>query len=154
VRELLRQIRQSPNLALTVEKAVLKYGRPFTGIERSKGYRQRKMKDCFSNSADVAFDGRGFYVEGFALAPTNSAWPVHHGWNTKDGVHAIDVTYKDAPKHQYFGIPFSVKALGRAMGRYWPLIDYAASMDEIDEMLKYAARHPPKYFTGKCAPTQ
>jgi hypothetical protein len=143
VRELLFRVRESPGLSLLAQKTVLKYGRPFIGIERPKGYRQRKMKDCFSNSADIALDKRGFYVEGFALGQTGGAWSVQHGWNTTDGI-----PYKDAPKHWYFGIPFSEKALVRAMRPYWPILDYAASADEIEELMEYAARHPPKFFAA------
>jgi hypothetical protein len=128
-----------------VEQAVLKYGRPFTGIERPKGYRQRAMKKCFTNSADVADGERGVYVEGFALTPI-AGKAVHHGWVTLDGVHAIDVTFKDAPKCWFFGIPFSEEVVGRWVTRwagYLPLIDPYASDEEIEELLQDALSNPP-----------
>lgn len=37
--------------------------------------------------------------------------PVHHGWLTIDGIHAIDVTLRDTRHCQYFGVAFSIEQL-------------------------------------------
>jgi hypothetical protein len=101
---------------LDAELAVISRGKPFIGIERPKGYRhQRAIKQCFWNAADAAMEGRGTYVEGFVITPADSSWPIHHAWLTLDGQHAIDQTYPNAPKCYYFGIPFSAKAVGKAI---------------------------------------
>jgi hypothetical protein len=126
-------------------EAVLKYGRPFTGIQRPKGYRQRAMKHCFTNSFDVTDGKRVFYVEGFALTP-NAGSAFHHGWVMLDGVHAVDVTLKEATKCWYFGIPFSSKIVMRWVTRWGntlPLIDPYASDADIEELLQDALSHPP-----------
>jgi hypothetical protein len=146
VRDLLDHVRAFRGRCHTkVQEAVLKHGRAFTGIERPKGYRQHAVKKCFTNSASVADGERGFYVEGFALTPIGGT-AVHHGWVTLDGVHAVDVTFKDATKCWYFGIPFSTKVVGRwseRWGGYLPLIDPYASDEEIEELLQDALSNPP-----------
>ncbi len=52
---------------VTIEPYVIEHGRPFTGVRRPKGYRQRAAKQCFRNAAMLAVDGRGTYVEGYAV---------------------------------------------------------------------------------------
>jgi hypothetical protein len=94
--------------SLDAEKAVIKHGQPFIGIERPKGFRQRAKQACFRNAMNLALDGRGTYVEGFAIVRD---YPVHHAWTTLDGVHAIDTTWPNAPVCQYFGIPFTTKTV-------------------------------------------
>jgi hypothetical protein len=91
------------------ERLVLEYGRPFAGIPRPKGYRQRRQKECFANSQRVAFQDRGTYCEGFVLSPRGSCF--HHGWITLDGTNAIDITLRDNIGCKYFGIPFAEPAL-------------------------------------------
>jgi hypothetical protein len=87
------------------EKAVLSYGRPFIGVDRPKGYRQRRKQACFGNAATLAFTGRGTYVEGF-VTRKDGGLIIPHAWVTLDGEQAIDTTLPDAPEHFYFGIPF------------------------------------------------
>jgi hypothetical protein len=103
-------------IRLTVEEAVLKYGRGYIGIERPKGFRgQRARGQCFANAADTALRGRGQYVEGYALnRPDHLRMIFHHAWITVDGVHAIDQTLADAPAHDYFGVPFANDVLTKA----------------------------------------
>src|SRR4029077_3967187 len=97
-------------------RAVLRFGRAFVGIARPKGLRrQRARKQCFMNATTIALSGRGTYVEGFATS--GSARAVLHAWITLDGEHAIDLTWPDADKCQYFGIPFSNEVLIKAMNR-------------------------------------
>jgi hypothetical protein len=88
------------------DKLILQYGRPFTGIKRPKGYRDRAQKKCFLNAVNLTTAKRGTYCEGFA-ASVGSSFIFHHAWITLDGEHAIDVTLSDAEDHFYFGIAFS-----------------------------------------------
>jgi hypothetical protein len=106
-------------------RAVLRFGRPFVGIARPKGFRrQRKLKACYMNAVTMAFRGCGTYVEGFARSGS-SGIVTDHAWITLDGEHAIDQTWPDADKCQYFGIPFSEKVLTKVMRRhgYYGLLD-------------------------------
>ncbi len=127
---------------VAVEKAVLECGQFFLGIQRPKQFRKRKEQNCFGNAADLALNGRGIYVEGFATV----SFPIgnqqrnglpsiaHHAWITLDGCHAIDVTWRADPADcRYFGIPFSQRVLERwiarrweSNGNYWgPLLDWS-----------------------------
>lgn len=90
------------------ERFVLDRGRPYTGIVRPKGYRQRARKQCFTNASRLALEDRGTYVEGFVTA---SGGPIHHAWITIDGQTAVDTTLPDAPARHYFGIAFNQAAL-------------------------------------------
>jgi hypothetical protein len=99
-------------------QAVIDHGRPYVGIGRPKGYRKRKDKQCFFNAADLAMQGRGTYVEGYASL--GSGFTTYHAWITLDSVHAIDPTWKIPGKH-YVGIAFPVEIVARfgLDGRYW-----------------------------------
>ena len=89
-------------------RAVIDYGRPYVGINRPKGYRKRKAKQCFWNAARLAINDCGTYVEGYASLPIGGP-ALHHAWVTLDGVHAVDVTW-DAPADcHYVGIAFPKK---------------------------------------------
>jgi hypothetical protein len=92
------------------ERLVLEYGRPFNGIPRRKGYRQRAQKRCFANAQILADEGRGNYCEGFAIAPETGR-AFHHGWITLDGANAIDITLLNSHEVKYFGIPFEHELL-------------------------------------------
>jgi hypothetical protein len=87
------------------DKLIFQYGRPFTGIKRPKGYRDRAQKKCFGNAVNLATAKRGIYCEGFAVNVRSSSI-FHHAWVTCDGEHAIDVTLPDAQNYLYFGIAF------------------------------------------------
>lgn len=113
-----RTIERSPG-DVGREKAVVKHGRPFVGIDRPKGYRQqRKRQNCFFNAALSAMDERGTYVEGFVLPPGQRGCPVHHAWITLGGVHAIDQTLANGAMCQYFGIPFTTKTVAGWVERH------------------------------------
>ena len=97
------------------ELAVLEFGRIFTPINRPKGFRLRKAKQCFANAGDYATrdDPKlGNYVEGFTASKSQT--PFHHAWLTLDGETAIDVTLPDASDYTYFGIEFPTVLL-----RHW-----------------------------------
>ena len=70
----------------------------------------RRDKFCFYNAQlDVALDRFRLYpgaryVEGFAWQ-NELLCPMHHGWVTFDGVHAVDVTWREPGDH-YIGIVF------------------------------------------------
>jgi hypothetical protein len=134
---------------IKVQDAVLKHGYPFIGIKRPKEYRPRAIKKCFVNAGDIACRERGIYVEGFAITPIGGT-SFHHAWITLDGIHAIDVTLKNAPECSYFGIPFSLEVLQRWTARrgYWTLISASDSDAGIDELLKDAVCHPPIFPEG------
>jgi hypothetical protein len=72
----------------------------------------------------LAIEGRGTYVEGFAMsAPGQSA--IHHAWITTDNVHAMDLTWTNPELFtdpHYFGIPFPLEVLTSILAnstRYW-----------------------------------
>jgi hypothetical protein len=113
----------SGNSAVPLWRAVVEHGSPYIGIDRPKGYRPRAVKQCFVNAGRLAFEDRGFYVEGFAMSSLGS--PVHHAWVTLDGVHAIDVTWANAPAHSYYGIQFPRIVLTKWTNRRgnWGLLD-------------------------------
>jgi hypothetical protein len=48
-------------------REVVAHGRPYIGVDRPKGYRKRKPKQCFWNAAHLALTDRGTYVEGYAI---------------------------------------------------------------------------------------
>jgi hypothetical protein len=137
----------APLFLLPVERAVLKHGRAFTGIERPKGFRrQRTMKACFHNAGTLALDGRGTYVEGIALLGPDHILPSPHAWITLDGIHAIDPTWKDASMHLYRGIAFPPEIVARAMlmrqsfgilelltEQHATIPDFAALMQKLNE---------------------
>jgi hypothetical protein len=141
--ELTKQLEQSCSGNPWIEeKAVLKAGRTFIGIERPKGFRQMKQARCFDNAGRLALHGRGTYVEGFVLA----SWPIHHAWLTLDGIHAIDVTMKDATAYHYFGIAFSHEVLYEWIirrGCRTSLINW--DDEQTSALLEYARLHPPSF---------
>jgi hypothetical protein len=112
------------------ERLVPEYGRPFTGIPRPKGYRQWAQAQCFRNALSLAERGQGHYCEGFVITPDGGS-AFLHGWITRDGTHAIDVTLGDGPKHKYFGISFGEPTLRRLVlkrmvetGYFLPLLSF------------------------------
>jgi hypothetical protein len=136
-----------------IDKAIVKYGRPFIGIKRPKGYRQRKRKECFRNAFLLALDGRGIYVEGFANV-TGTNFVFCHGWNTLDGAHAIDATLPNAPEHHYLGVPFSPEVLARwiiKLGYQPPFFSWKCPIELMREILEDARLHPPVFPSSKDA---
>ena len=57
----------------------------------------------------LVLDERATYVEGFIMTDLGL---THHAWVTLDGAHAIDVTLPDVVGCEYFGIPFTNRAVG------------------------------------------
>jgi hypothetical protein len=131
----------------SVEQLVLKYGRPFIGGGRPKGYRQRAAKNCYLNSFYLADADRGFYVEGYALRPGHL---FQHAWITIDGTHAVDVTLQNISDCLFFGILFPLKTISeeiRSRGdRPFPLLDHAQSMEAMEDLIRRAIRSPPDFF--------
>ena len=124
-----------------VERAVVALGRPYIGLERPKGFRKGRNKECFINADRLANEGKGTYVEGFAISPD---WDklIHHAWVTTDGSNAIEVTWKhQANACHYFGIPFPLPILARWEIRlnYFGVLDCEPSVqDELLAELKAA----------------
>jgi hypothetical protein len=135
---------------VAVEEAVLGHGRPYIGIRRPKNYRPRAVKRCFANAANLAFGGRGIYVEGFAVGSEDPDLVLHHAWITLDGVHAIDVTWRrQASDCHYYGIAFPNDVVRRLLLRrnYWaPVLDYWEA--PFDELLKHT-QHDLAAFTNE-----
>lgn len=104
-----------------IESYVLQFGRPFFGNPQSPKYRKGRAKRCFVTCGNHATEGRGTYVEGFAITP-DSPMLIHHAWLTSDGTDAVEVTWKSpAEKNHYFGLPVSSQLLSACMcesGRY------------------------------------
>jgi hypothetical protein len=88
-------------------------GKLFTGIRRPRGYRQRRAGECFGNAQILALEDRGTYVEGVCVTPLRI--PIHHGWITLDGVHAIDPTLPHGERCFYFGITFDRVEIANSM---------------------------------------
>jgi hypothetical protein len=131
--------------SVKVENVVLKHGRPFIWTERPSGYRRRAIKRCFVNAGKLAFEKRGVYVEGFAMAG-KAGLAFHHAWITLDGLHAIEVTLS-ASNVSYFGIPFSLEVLQRWTVKqgYWGLLHNHYPIEKMEELLTDAGRHRPKF---------
>lgn len=101
-------------------RGVAEHGHKFIGIERPKGHgHQMALKMCFRNAARLAMDGRGTYVEGYALVP--GGLPFDHAWITLDGLHAVDQTLTNASAYDYFGIEIATPDLRKILHRqqYW-----------------------------------
>src|SRR5262245_35725576 len=103
------------------EAAVVKHGRSYIGVKRLKNFRQRARKQCFVNAGRLALDGRGTYVEGFAMSPTSQSH-IHHAWITLDGENALDVTWPDASKCSYLEF--------HSPKNYWPAFVYLANIGD------------------------
>jgi hypothetical protein len=86
------------------QELVEKFGRPYVGAVRPRGYRQMARKCCVYNAARLAFQRRGTYVEGFASK--TGSFLFLHAWITVDDEHAVDTTLPDGPQYQYLGIAF------------------------------------------------
>jgi hypothetical protein len=128
-----------------IERAVLLQGRPYSGVPRPKGYRGGSLKECFANADELAFKGKGVYVEGLVLRP-ESPRLIHHGWITTDGTDAIEVTWREqADVCHYFGIPFSFSVRRRWLKRlgYWGFLNIDPEL--LDELLKDILDEPPSY---------
>jgi hypothetical protein len=131
---------------LKVEEVVLKYGRPFTAVDRPKGFRLGAKKECFLNSYYAADKGQGFYVEGYGLYED---WLFQHAWITLDGLHAVDVTLRGSVSgYHFFGIPIPLVILrAEAVAREGrlPLLDHALPTAKMEDLLQRAMAVPPDY---------
>jgi hypothetical protein len=122
-------------------------GRVFIGAKLPKGYRRRRAKECFANAQALAVQKRGTYVEGVCVTPKTPI-PIHHGWITLDGVHAIDPTFADSEHCLYFGITFDTVELAKAIakeGAYHCQLDLGALTDlppQLREMVAAAEGRP------------
>jgi hypothetical protein len=113
--QLLKQIeafRLAGFTGITIDPYVIEHGRPFTGIKRPKGYRQRAEKWCFHNAAMLALEGRGTYVEGYAI-PLGDKFLCHHAWITTGDGCAVDVTWHNPEQAAYFGVPIPSTVLAK-----------------------------------------
>jgi hypothetical protein len=104
------------NLDTNVLQRVIERGRTFTRIEKPKGFRWLKEKQCFNNSLTTVLN-KGLdmphlrYVEGYLLSEFG---PIHHGWVTLDGVHAIDLTLREE-SFGYYGVIVPTKQACKLM---------------------------------------
>lgn len=91
---------------------LLAKGQRYNPIKPPDGYQLKIPKGedarCFNRCIKLVAAGRGLYVEGFFLSPPGSDMPIHHGWITFDGIHAIDPTieWRKAEQCFYFGVQY------------------------------------------------
>lgn len=91
-----------PNL---MQQFVLRNGHGYT--EQSPV--ERMMPNvCFSNAAELAFDQRGIYTEGYAWHPKLPIL-IHHAWVVAGG-KVLDPTWA-YPDAEYFGVQFPLTTL-------------------------------------------
>ena len=102
-----------------IARHVAQHGREFVPIKRPKGVRKRRDRNCFFNAQDCVLSGQvektyagAQYVEGFACSANFPSVPMEHGWITFDGVHAVDVTWRE-PGVAYCGIVIDSVVLAR-----------------------------------------
>jgi hypothetical protein len=137
--DLIRALRSDVEHAIgsaNVQAIVLKHGRPFVPQPRPTGMRLRKKKYCFVNSATLAIEERGMYVEGYAMTP--DGFHFAHAWITRDGIHALDATLRSILHFQFLGIPFPQKALSKEISAKMgilPLLDDTMSFDELEALI-------------------
>ena len=110
------------------ERAVIAKGRPFVGIDRPREFRPRKEGANFANAQALACEGRGSYVEGFALNGPGYP-PIHHAWVTVDGIHAVDVSWRQTDQVYYFGIVFPMETVRASINghrSFRPVLEWRA----------------------------
>jgi hypothetical protein len=89
------------------ERFVLRNGRAFAGRKLPKSYRRGKMKQCYSNSADLVSRQPGLrYVEGFAMRD-DIAFAFQHAWAIDAKDRVIDITLDRPGECQYVGVVMS-----------------------------------------------
>lgn len=100
-----------------VARFIIERGVDFEPVQRPKGVRKRRDRNCYINAQTCVLEGcqreifRGAqYVEGYACPSGGALVPIKHGWITLDGVHAVDVTWRE-PGVLYRGIVIPSKAL-------------------------------------------
>ncbi len=151
INSLLKVLRSDVELSrgnTDVQKLVLKYGRQLFPVARPKGIRQRTRKQCFNNSFHIANDGRGFYVEGFAMkGGLRLHLAFHHAWSTRDGIHAFDTTLVDNSDCLYYGIVIPFELLYEHFRDGKTVLDYSTSYEEMETALQHALSSPPDYGT-------
>lgn len=107
-----------PKGALSVKAMLLRYdfflarGRFYQPQPLPKGYRRRKLKQCFDNSYKLAACKEGLtYCEGYvAMAFADGVTGIEHGWCVTPDRKVIDATLRE-PGLSYFGVTHSLKAL-------------------------------------------
>jgi hypothetical protein len=132
-RSLDETLRAKAEAANPIALVVAKFGAPYLGIRRPKGYRhQRIIGACFRNALLTACEGRGTYVEGFACKP---GMPItHHAWITIEGETAIDQTWSDPEACSYFGIAFQTETVARAasLRDWWGMLSEQSVLDILN----------------------
>ena len=90
-----RRISQNDWLYHGVEDMVLQLGKFDVVQPRPKGVRRGKARLCFMNAFHLMNIRDGYtYVEGIAM-PSNTLFPVHHGWCVDESGKVVDPTWKD-----------------------------------------------------------
>jgi hypothetical protein len=125
------------------QRAAFMYGKAYTWTEKPRGWRMKPLGKCFQNSALLALEPGVAYVEGYA----RRGWVFwHHGWVTLDGIHAVDVTWRDAgPETEYFGVEIPTKVLWDSLNRcvFGPVLDNPL----VDELMDTCDLRPLRTLT-------
>lgn len=123
-----------------VARFVIERGVDFEPVQRPKGVRKRRDRNCYINAQTCVLEGcvreifRGAqYVEGYAIPSGGALVPIKHGWITLDGVHAVDVTWQE-PGAFYRGVVIDPKTLAERVLR----------IDAMGEMLTEIANSKQK----------
>jgi len=96
-----------------VEKFLLEHGTFSYGRPLPKGYRYRKVKNCFQNAYQLASNKNLTYCEGFAFRH-NLPLAFEHAWVVDDEGGIIDVTWRDVTNtDEYLGMAFTQYQLDR-----------------------------------------
>jgi hypothetical protein len=106
---------------LCIEDFVLRHGRRWDPHPRPLPTLGRE-RECFKNAADLVLlrmrDAGLTYVEGYA-ARERVPIPVAHGWVVDAAGRVLETTWRLEPDERvaYFGVPFRVEYLARALVR-------------------------------------
>jgi hypothetical protein len=102
---------------VTKSEWLMKHGRFFAPRRLPAGYRHGTLKECYSNSSQLAIKRGLTYCEGLLLSSAGNLLP--HAWCLDGDQRLLEVTLKE-PGRSYFGVAFSTSFL---QSHEQPLID-------------------------------
>jgi hypothetical protein len=88
---------------------LLERGRFFESQPLPKGFKRKKVKECYDNSFKLAYSGKGLtYCEGIVVTEFGEerTTEIDHGWCVTEDGKVIDVTLEN-PGLTYFGAVFT-----------------------------------------------
>jgi hypothetical protein len=94
-----------------MERFVVRNGSFTTGVALPSDFKKGRMKECFSNAAQLLDNHDGLtYMEGYGMTP-GVPLPVHHAWCVNSKGEVIDTTWRDPAQCQYIGVAFTQEEL-------------------------------------------